>query len=43
MGYQPAPRFKEILRAVEDAQLEGEVKNKEEALALVRRQFPLPN
>lgn len=41
LGYQPGPRFKEILRAVEDAQLEGEVKTREQALALVRRQFPL--
>ncbi len=42
LGYQPGPRFKEILRAVEDAQLEGEVKSKDEALTLARRQFPLP-
>ncbi len=42
LGYQPGPRFKEILRAVEDAQLEGEVRTNEEAVALVRRQFPLP-
>ncbi len=41
MGHQPGPRFKEILRAVEDAQLEGQVKSREEALALVRRHFPL--
>lgn len=40
-GYEPGPRFREILQAVEEAQLEGEVRNKEEALALVRRQFPL--
>ena len=43
LGYQPGPRFKEILRAVEDAQLEGEVKSKDEALALIRRHFPPPN
>ena len=42
LGYQPGPRFKEILRTVEDAQLEGEVRTNEEAVALVRRQFPLP-
>jgi len=41
MGHQPGPRFKEILRAVEDAQLEGQVKSREEALALVRRYFPI--
>ncbi len=42
LGYQPGPRFKEILQAIEDAQLEGEVKSKNEALTLARRQFPLP-
>ncbi len=35
-GYQPGPQFKELLTAVEDAQLEGAVHTKEEALALVR-------
>ena len=40
-GYPPGPRFKEILAAVEDAQLEGAIARKEEALALVRRDFPL--
>jgi poly(A) polymerase len=34
-GCQPGPRFKELLTAVEDAQLDGAVKTKEEALALV--------
>ena len=41
-GYRPGPRFKEILQAIEDAQLEGEVKSKNEALTLARRQFPVP-
>jgi hypothetical protein len=41
LGYSPGPRFKEILAAVEDAQLEGRVQGREEALALVRREFPL--
>jgi poly(A) polymerase len=35
-GYQPGPRFKELLTAVEDAQLDGSISTKEEALALVR-------
>jgi poly(A) polymerase len=35
-GYKPGPQFKELLTAVEDAQLEGSIKSKEEALALVR-------
>ena len=39
-GYRPGPRFKEILEAVLDAQLEGRVRTREEALALVGREFP---
>ncbi len=40
-GYRPGPRFKEMLAAVEDAQLEGRIRTREEALALVRERFPL--
>jgi poly(A) polymerase len=40
-GYVPGPRFKEILAAVEDAQLEGSLQFKEQALAWVRQEFPL--
>jgi poly(A) polymerase len=40
MGFQPGPRFKEILSAVEDAQLEGKITSREEALDLVRSRFP---
>jgi poly(A) polymerase len=40
-GYQPGPLFKQILGAVEDAQLEGRLRNREEALEFVRREFPL--
>ena len=39
MGYKPGPVFSEILRAVEDAQLEGELANKEEAEKYVRSKF----
>ena len=39
-GYQPGPLFGKILAAVEDAQLEGRVRNREEALALVRAEWP---
>jgi poly(A) polymerase len=38
-GYAPGPHFKEMLRAAEDAQLEGSLATKEEALALVRDRF----
>ncbi len=40
LGYAPGPRFKEILSAVEDAQLEGRLRSREEALELVKREFP---
>jgi len=39
-GYEPGPRFKEMLAAVEDAQLDGSLKDTEEALGFVRREFP---
>lgn len=38
-GYAPGPQFKEILTAVEDAQLEGSLHNAEEALSFVRSNF----
>src|SRR5262249_24691156 len=41
LGYRPGPRIGEILRALEDAQLEGEVQTREDAEALVRSRFPL--
>jgi poly(A) polymerase len=39
-GYAPGPRFKEILGAVEDAQLEGRVSTREAAMEMVAREFP---
>jgi poly(A) polymerase len=39
-GYSPGPRFKEILSAIEDAQLEGRLHSRDEALQLVFREFP---
>jgi putative nucleotidyltransferase with HDIG domain len=41
MGYIPGPVFREILRAVEDAQLEGRIVSKEEAEEFVRKKFTL--
>lgn len=38
-GYKPGPGFKDVLRAVEDAQLEGRVTSKEAGLALAHREF----
>jgi poly(A) polymerase len=39
-GHAPGPKFKEILSAVEDAQLEGQLPSREAALEFVRREFP---
>ena len=39
-GHIPGPRFREILTAVEDAQLEGRLLSRDQALAFVHRQFP---
>jgi poly(A) polymerase len=39
-GYEPGPRFAKMLAAVEDAQLEGRVRSREEAMAMVREMFP---
>ena len=39
-GYEPGPHFKEILEAVEDAQLEGRLRSREDALRFVARDFP---
>ena len=41
MGYEPGPRMGKILAAVEEAQLEGELKSPEQARAYVEKQFPL--
>ncbi len=40
-GYRPGPKFREILEAVEDAQLEGRLLSRDTALEFVRREFPL--
>lgn len=40
-GYEPGPRFKEVLAAVEDAQLEGRLVSREAAMEYVRREFPM--
>jgi poly(A) polymerase len=41
-GYQPGPRFKEILSWVEDAQLEGRLQSKDSAMQHVKQEFPPP-
>jgi poly(A) polymerase len=41
-GYEPGPQFKQMLGAVEDAQLDGKLRSKTEALSFLRRYFPQP-
>ncbi len=38
-GYEPGPRFTEILGAVEDAQLDGRLTSREAAMEFVRKEF----
>jgi poly(A) polymerase len=39
-GWKPGPQFKTILQAVEDAQLEGSLHTREEAISFVQGNFP---
>lgn len=39
-GHRPGPKFREILTAVEDAQLEGRLPSRDAALEFLRREFP---
>jgi poly(A) polymerase len=39
-GHVPGPKFREILNAVEDAQLEGRLLSRDQALEFVQREFP---
>ena len=40
-GYSPGPKFREILDAVEDAQLDGRLLSHGTALEFVKREFPI--
>jgi poly(A) polymerase len=40
-GHVPGPKFREILNAVEDAQLDGRLPSRDAALEFVRREFPV--
>ncbi|MGB8480156.1 MAG: CCA tRNA nucleotidyltransferase [Acidobacteriaceae bacterium] len=42
LGYRPGPDFRRMLTLVEDAQLEGTIDTREEALATIAGQFPRP-
>ena len=39
-GHAPGPKFREILNAVEDAQLEGRLLSRDAALEFLRREYP---
>jgi len=39
MGFAPGPAFKEMLEAIVDAQLEGTVRDADEARAFVRARY----
>lgn len=41
-GYPPGPRFRAMLEAAEDAQLEGAIQTREQALRLVEERFGRP-
>jgi len=41
-GYRPGPQFTQMLAMAEDAQLEGAIHTRDEALALVHAQYPVP-
>jgi len=41
LGYAPGPLFSRVLSFLEDAQLEGRIQTREEALALIRDHFPI--
>jgi len=41
MGYSPGPQFRNILASVEDAQLEGALNSRDEAMSFVTSEFPI--
>ena len=41
MGYAPGPQYQQILGALEDAQLEGTLSSREDAVGFVRTHYPL--
>jgi hypothetical protein len=43
MGYSPGPDFQDILTAIEDAQLEGLIHTRDEAISWVERTYSKTN
>jgi poly(A) polymerase len=42
LGFTPGPSFKEMLEAIEESQLSGKIRTREEALQLIQAAFPRP-
>jgi len=42
MGYVPGPHFQKMLTALEDAQLEGRVQTREQAIRFIETDYPCP-
>jgi poly(A) polymerase len=42
LGYRPGPLFKQMMGAIEDAQLNGTIRSREEALQLIRSEYGTP-
>ena len=42
MGYVPGPNFQGMLTALEDAQLEGQLQTKAQAILFIRKNYPRP-
>jgi poly(A) polymerase len=40
MGYPPGPHYQQILAALEDAQLEGTVSTRDDAIRFIKRHYP---
>ena len=43
LGFRPGPKFKEILEAAEDAQLEGNISTRADAVIWVRKYYRAPS
>jgi poly(A) polymerase len=43
LGFRPGPEFREILHAAEDAQLEGSIRTRDDALIWVRKYYQAPS
>ena len=41
MGYAPGPHFKEILTRLEDEQLEGRIRNRDDAIDFIKRHWSI--